>query len=132
MARIGWALLCDHAFLDRVDQLSIIGIARNLIVPRLPCARSSLMLVARLVDIGPIDEIEVTVRVLTPSGTLACPNADQATIEVCHEYVLVTLFDVPLFEEGPHRFQIELRGQPAAVVEMPVILGGVNSPAVLQ
>lgn len=132
MARIDWALLCDHAFLDRVEQLSIIGITRSLLVPRLPCARSCLVLVARLAEIGLVDEIEVAVTVVTPSGRQTRPGPEQVVIEVCREYVLATLFDIPFLEEGNHQFQIQLRGRPAVAVEIPVLVHPVRSAAVLQ
>jgi hypothetical protein len=42
-------------------------------------------------------------------------------VEVAHRYVLVTLRDVPLTEEGIYRFQLALKGQSVANVDIPVL-----------
>jgi hypothetical protein len=133
MARIDWALLCDHAFLDRQDQLSIISIVRSLSAPRLPLAVDRLTLVAHLVDIQPVDEIEVSIGLVTPSGQHAArPGSQQVCIAMAHEYVLATLRDVPLVEEGIHRFQVRLRGQPLVAVDVPVLAVELASQALVQ
>lgn len=122
MARIDWALLCDLAFFDRQDRLCIVGIVRKLPTPRLPLAISQVMLVAHLADIRPIEEVEISVAVVTPSGTLTTPrSSDCVAVEMAHEYVLVTLRDLPLKEEGVYRFQVALKGQPVASVDIPVL-----------
>jgi len=74
MARIDWALACDLAFFDRQDRLCIVGITRRLPVPRLPLAINQLMLVARLIDLQAVEEIEVSVAVLGPSGLWTTPT----------------------------------------------------------
>src|SRR5262245_29546083 len=95
MARIDWALLCDCAFLDRYDQLSIIGVIRHLPVPRVPLAVPRLMLVAHLAEVTPKDEIEVAIGLVTPSGRHgARPGSGQVLIDVQREYVLATFRDV--------------------------------------
>lgn len=70
MARIDWAVLCDLAFFDRQDRLCIVGITRQLPAPRLPLAISQMMLVGRLTDIQPVEEIAVSVAIVTPKGVL--------------------------------------------------------------
>jgi hypothetical protein len=118
MARIDWALLCDHVSLDRHDQPSI-RIVRSLPTP--PLAVRRLTLVAHLADIQPIDEIEVSIGMVTPSGHHAArPGSGHVSIEMCGDYVLATLRDLLLIEEGVHRFQIRLRGQPVVAVGVPV------------
>jgi hypothetical protein len=113
MARIDWVLLCEPAFIDRQDRMSIFSIVRSLPAPRLPLAVDRLTLVAHLADIKPIDEFELSVGIVTPSGQhAATPGSGRVSIEMCGDYVLATLRDLLLIEEGVHRFQIRLRGQP--------------------
>ncbi len=88
MARIDWVVMCDHAFLDRQDRLCLIGIVRRLSAPRLPLALNQVMLVARLVDIQQIDEIAISVAILTPSGFCTSPkNSDYLAVEMAGEYL---------------------------------------------
>ena len=101
MARIDWVVLCDMAFLDKQDRMCIVGIVRKLPTPSLPLAISQMMLVAHLTDIQPVEELEISVSVLTPSGRLSTAfSPDCMLIEMAHEYILVTLRDLPLKEEG--------------------------------
>src|SRR5262245_59728226 len=113
MARIDWAVLCDHAFLDRQDRLSLIGIARQIQVARLPQTLPQVTLVARLADIAPFDEVAISVGLVTPSGLhLAHTGSENVVVEMAGEYALATMRDIPLVEEGLHRFQVRLRGEP--------------------
>jgi len=122
MARIDWAVLCDSAFLDQHDRLCVIGIVRRITVPSLPLTFRQLTLVARLKDIQPVDEVSVAIGMVTPSGRHAArPDSGAVAIEMAGEYVLAALHDVPLLEEGAHRFQIQLRGQPVVSLEIPVM-----------
>src|SRR5262245_48260619 len=108
MARIDWAVLCDSAFLDRQDRLCVIGITRTLTVPRLPSTVRQLTLVARLVDIQPVDDVNIVVGMVSPSGLHAArAGSEHVVIEMAGEYVFAGLREVPLLEEGPHRFQIK-------------------------
>jgi hypothetical protein len=127
MARIDWALACALAFFDRENRLCVVGITRRLPVPHLPLAVTQLMLVARLVDLATIDDVEIAVAVTAPSGRSLRPSdGDGMVIEMAGEYVLITLRDIPLIEEGLHGFQISLGGQPPTSIEIPVVT--VNSP----
>jgi hypothetical protein len=122
MARIDWALACGLAFFDREDRLCVVGITRRLPVPRLPLAIDELMLVARLVDCSTVEEIEVAVAVVAPSGLWTRPvNGDGVVVEMAGEYVLITLRGLPLVEEGVHDFQVSLSGQAPASIEIPVL-----------
>jgi len=133
MARIDWALLCESAFLDRQDQLCVIGIVEKLTVPRLPLSVRHLTLVARLADIQPIDEIEIAVGMVTPSdGHAARMGSEHVVIQVVGKYVLAALRDVQLREEGAHRFQVKLRGQPIVSVEIPVLASRAPASAPLH
>src|SRR5215470_17552671 len=122
MARIDWALLCDLAFFDRHDRLCIIGTVREFPAPRLPLALSQVMLVAKLTDIRPVEELSISIRVLLPNGRWTAPaHSDGVVIEMAREYILATLRDVPICEEGVYRFQIALGGQTAVSVDVPVL-----------
>src|SRR5262245_15643528 len=113
MARIEWATLCDLAFFDRHDPLCIIRMFRTLPAPSLPLALSQVMLVGKLTDIQPVEELSISISVLAPSGRWGAPSqSDGIIIEVAREYVLATLRDVPIFEEGIYRFQIAVGDQP--------------------
>ena len=48
--------------------MSIFSIVRSLPAPRLPLAVDRLTLVVHLADIKPIDEFELSVGIVTPSG----------------------------------------------------------------
>src|SRR5262245_48187758 len=122
MARIEWATLCDLAFFDRQDRLCIIGIFRAFPAPGLPLALSQVMLVAKLTDIRPVEELSVSIGVLGPSGAWrASSQSDGIVIEMAREYVLATLRDVPILEEGVYRFQVGLGGQAVVSVDLPVL-----------
>jgi hypothetical protein len=43
MARIEWALVCELAFLDRHERVSLIGVATHFPVPSLPLAINKIM-----------------------------------------------------------------------------------------
>ena len=47
---------------------------------------------------------------------------------MAHEYVIATLRELPLTEEGVHRFQIALKGQAVASVDIPVVSRGEPIP----
>jgi len=122
MARIEWVLVCDLAYFDRYARMCTVGITTSLIVPAVPVHLREIMVVARVVDQRPGDEIDISVGVQTPSGLFAAPStSDNLHIEVANEYVLVTIRDLPLQEEGRYAFQVRLgTGSPVAV-EIPVL-----------
>jgi len=125
MAKIDWALVCDHAFLDQQDRLCLIGVARQIPAATLPLTLHQVMMVARLADIRPFDEVAITVGMVTPSGKhLARTGSEHVAVQMAGEYALATLRDIPLIEEGVHRFQIRLRGQPVVSVQIPVLTMG--------
>src|SRR5262245_48109596 len=125
MACIDWAVLCDLAFIDRQDRLCVIGVTRKFPVPTLPIALHQVMLVAHLADIEPVEEVGLSLAIVTPSGATARPTAvESVIIEMAGDYVLVTLRDIPLTEEGLYRFEIALTDQPAAAIVVPVLSAG--------
>ncbi len=130
MARIDWAVVCDLAFFDRQERLCLIGMARRISVPRLPLVLGQLMLVARLAEVKPVEEFEVSMAVVTPTGQWTTPtNPHGVSIVMSGEYVLVTLRDLPLMEEGVYRFQVGLTGQAPVSVEMSLLTARRPIPA---
>lgn len=121
MARIDWMVLCELAFLDRHDRLSLIGVFREFYAPELPLVMRQVMLVAHLADVRHADELAVTIAIVMPDGRLVSATADGIGIEVVHEYVLVTLRDVPLQLPGLYRFRVGLAGQPPAFADVTLI-----------
>jgi Family of unknown function (DUF6941) len=119
MARIDWAVLCDLAFFDRQDRLCVIGVVERLPAPSLPLAINQMMLVARLTDLRLVEEIGISVAVITPDGSIIF--SDDCVIEMVHEYVLVTVRSVPLREEGLYRFRIALTSQAPVYIDVPVL-----------
>lgn len=123
MARIDWVLAAETAFLDSHARLCMVGITTRLIVPSLPVGIRQLMVVAHIVDQRAGEELEVGAAVLTPAGTWATPDdPDCVHIEVAAEYVLVTLRDLPVREEGTHRFAVYLDQDHPVAVEVPVYI----------
>lgn len=127
MARIEWALLCDQAFLDRYDRVSVMGVTTHFAVPSLPLAISKLMIVAKLIDVRSGEEGQVGVAIATPAGQWTQPRSSGFDVEQAGECLFVTLHEVPLAETGTHRFALGL-GQQEIVIEIPVTL--VSSSAV--
>lgn len=123
MADIEWLQLCETAFLDNCDRLCVIGIVNRFPVPVLPIAVHQLTLAGRVVNVGPGGEIEVRVSITTPSGLSPSPD-DPECIEISNlgEYVLVTLRQFPLGEEGIYRFSVSIGEGDAVVLDIPVLL----------
>jgi hypothetical protein len=48
---------------------------------------------------------------------------------MAHEYVLVTLRELPLHEEGIYRFRLALNGQTPAFVDVPALATTFAAPA---
>ena len=104
---------------------------REFPAPSIPLAISQVMLVAKLTDIRPVEELSIAIRVLPPSGRRTSPaHSDAVVIEMAREYVLATLRDVPICEEGVYRFQIALGGRAAVSVDVPVLTLERPSPSV--
>jgi hypothetical protein len=122
MAHIDWVLVADLAYLDQRGRLCTVGVVTKLLVPSLPIVMRQIMVVARVSDPLPGEEIGIGVAVLTPTGQWAEPDdPNSVQIEVAAEYLLVTLRDLPLMEEGTYRFAVYLDEQTMAV-EVPVCL----------
>jgi hypothetical protein len=102
--------------------LCLIGIVRRLNVEGLPRVIRQLTLVARLVEIQPVEELSIAVGMVTPSGLHASsPGSPEVVIQMAREYVLASIRDVLLIEEGVHQFRIKLLGQAPVDLEIPVL-----------
>jgi hypothetical protein len=133
MARVDWTVLCELAFLDRQDRLCVIGVTTALPVPQLPILVNQLMLVARLDGLRAVEEIEVAAAVVSPTGIWKTPSGDDSvSIEMAREFILVTLRNIPLAEEGIHSFRILIGGQPPATIDVPVVMVGSRIPAFMH
>jgi hypothetical protein len=129
MARIEWIQLCETAFLDNCDRLCMVGVTNRFPVPTLPIAVHQLMIAARVVDVRPGEGIDVGVSIATPSGL--CPSPDDPhCIEIANagEYVLITLRQFPLAEEGMYHFAISLGSGDPATLDIPVLLASTSTP----
>jgi len=128
MARVASAHLCELAFLDNCDRLCIVGLTRRLPVPTLPLAVNQLMIAAHVVDVRPGETIDLGVSIEMPSGLSTAPEQpDGIQVTVYAEYVLITLRQIPLLEEGVYRFTIALGKQEPMMIDVPVLR--VSQPA---
>jgi hypothetical protein len=123
MTQLAWMQLCETAFLDNCDRLCVIGVTTRFAVPTLPIAVHRLTLVARIVNASAGEAIDVGMSVTTPSGLSPSPK-DPECVDIANagEYVLVTLREFPLFEEGVYRFAISLVSGGTLTLDIPVLL----------
>jgi hypothetical protein len=128
MARITSAELCELAFLDNCDRLCLIGVTTRLPVPTLPLAVNQLMIAARVVDVRRGESIDLGVSIAMPNGLSTAPEQpDGIQVSIFPEYILITLRQIPLADEGIYRFTVSLGDQDPVVIEVPVLL--VSRPA---
>jgi hypothetical protein len=122
MARIASAQLCEMAFLDNCDRLCMVGVTTRLPVPTLPLAVHQLMIAARVVDVRKGESLDLGVSITMPNGMSTAPDQpDGIQVNVSAEYVLITLRQIPLLEEGVYRFAISLGDQDPVVIDVPVL-----------
>ena len=109
MAKIKWAELCELAFIDKYDRLCMVGVTTRFAVPSLPLQVRQIMIAVRIDDIQPGNAVAMGIALTTPSGKVVVPNhGDGIDVNVAGEYILITLRDVPLSEEGFYRFEISI------------------------
>lgn len=109
MAKIKWAELCELAFIDKYERLCIVGVTTRFAVPSLPIAVRQIMIAARIADYQPADTFAVGVTIAMPDGRGMSPNqTDCMDISIEGEYLLITLRDIPLSEEGVHTFEVSI------------------------
>jgi hypothetical protein len=122
MARIDWAQLCELAFLDNHHRLCLVGITTRVPVPSLPSVVHQLMIAARIVDVQQGDELDFEVSTLTPRGRSSGHDQSGLDITVAGDYLLITLRDVRLTEEGVYRFGISAGTGDAVWLDVTVML----------
>jgi len=127
MVTIEWAFFCDMALIDRYHRLSIIGISPRIPTPTIPIAVRHSMLVAKM-NAPEGERIDFGIRIAAPSGLVAVltPDDQDVSVESAHGFLLVTMRNLPLPEEGTYRFELMVNGQIAATVPLSVL---VTSPS---
>jgi hypothetical protein len=122
MIRIEWVQLCEMAFLDDCDRLCVIGIMARFHAPQLPIAMRQLMIVVRIAGVQAEESFGIGVSMLTPSAVSLTPKPEDVDIALTADYILITLRDIPLAEEGTHRFTVTVgKGDPVSI-DVPVRL----------
>ncbi len=121
MAAVDWMVLCESAFFDQTGRLCLIGIARHFPVPSIPLLLFQHTLVAHLADLRERKNLTVSFAVRTPSAVWVTPDeTETARITMVEEYILITLRNLPLKEEGLYRFGLSMNEEPAASLDIPV------------
>ena len=108
----------------------MIGVMARFPAPQLPIAMRQIMIVLRIQEVQPGEAFRVAVSMVTPAGTLLTPQ-DSAGFEVTvvPDYIVITLRDIPLREEGVHRFSVSVgKGNPVSI-DVPVRIVGNREPA---
>ena len=78
---------------------------------------------ARLSRDHEYDDLNVTFGIVTPDGLWITPTADQAAhVAMSGEYLIIRLQELPLREEGIHRFEVGLSNGSMASLDIPVWL----------
>jgi hypothetical protein len=123
MVRIDWAQLCEMAFFDDCDRLCLIGVMTRFPAPALPIAMRQLMIAVRIADVEAGESFGIGVSMVTPGGVRLTPeHSDGFDIAMSAEYILITLREVPLAEEGAYRFAVSVgKGSPICI-DVPVRL----------
>lgn len=131
MARLEWAMVCDHAYLDSMQRICMLGVMRQLPALGLPDTMTRLMLVAKVIDLRVRDQFEVSVAIVSPSGALlaADDDSDAMSIDLVQDYVIVTIRGMPITEPGSYTFRLQIGEQPTMDVELPVIDVTAGAPA---
>ena len=123
MIRIDWVQLCEMAFLDDCDRLCMIGIMTRFPAPQLPIAMRQVMIVLRIADVQAEESFGIGVSMTTPCGvSLTPPRGDGFDIALTAEYIFITLRDIPLAEEGLHRFTVAVGKSDPVSIDVPVRL----------
>lgn len=122
MARLDWMVVCDHAFFDWRQRLCLTGVTRRIEIADLPVVLGQVMVVARLADVQPVEELAINVALASPSGlTVASSLWPGVSLQMFQEYIVATFSDLTLIEQGTHVFRVAIKGQPSLSLEIPVV-----------
>lgn len=122
MANLDWALVCEHAYFDSKNRLCMLGVTRQLAAHGLPDTMTRLVIVAKLTDVRVIEQFDVSVAIVSPSGFLlvADSESESVTIEFSENVVLVTILGMPITEPGNYTFRLQVGDQPPLAIDLPV------------
>src|SRR5215467_13921545 len=130
MIRIDWAQICEMAFFDDCGRLCMIGVMARFSAPTLPIAMRQIMIVLRIQEVQPGEVFRLAVSMVTPAGTVLTPqNSAGFEVTVVPDYILITLRDIPLREEGVHRFSVSVGTDNAVSIDIPVRVAAKLEPA---
>jgi hypothetical protein len=111
------------AFLDKYERLCMVGVTTRFAVPSLPLLVRQIMIATRIDDIQPGNAVAMGISMVTPSGSVVVPShGDGIEVSVAGDYILITLRDIPLSEEGFYRFEISMGEQESVVLDVLVRL----------
>lgn len=114
MAEIDWAMVCDFAYLDRDQRLCVLGVTRQIVVPTLPHTLEHIVMVAHLIDVRAVDQIELCFRLTAATDQAFGAQAHHVAVEVIGEYVLARVNGVTLRSEGTYLFELVINGRTVA------------------
>jgi len=121
MAQVEWLMACDLAYFDREERLCMVGVTKHLLLPSLPVRLRGLTLVAQLTNVRPGERLTLGVIVSTPEGEWIKPsNPNSVQIEVNDRYILASLRDLPIDDEGKYRFALRLTPDELVAIDIPV------------
>lgn len=127
MARLQWAHICDHAFLDQHGKPCLIGLFDRILAARVPAVHRQAALAFRIVG-NPGEAVTVRVLLLPPGPgepliDLTNPEVDLGPVGV-HDAVL-PLADLRFQHFGSYELRVELDSEPVTaaifVVERPLV-----------
>jgi len=123
MAAIEWMVLCESAFFDETGRLCLVGIAKDFPLPSMPLLLHQHVPVARIGKIRNGEDLALSFMLRSPSSQwINSESSDAISVRVFQDYLLMTLRNLPLREEGIYRFELSMNDQPAAAIEIPVWL----------
>jgi hypothetical protein len=129
MIRIDWVQLCETAFLDDCDRLCMIGIMTRFPAPQLPIAMRQIMIVVRIAGVEKEETFAIGVSMVTPDGVSLTPQrSDGFDIAIKADYIFITLRDIPLDDEGTHRFTVTVGKGDPVFIDIPVRLVTNSAP----
>jgi hypothetical protein len=127
MARIEWALFCDHVFADEYGRANLIGVTQAVTVPRVPISLHAAAIALGVVG-AEREQVQLAMRLFAPDGQQFSPERpDSISVEPIgrkagdHLVVAIRFRGLPLSQFGTYRFQVYLSDDLAATIQMPVL-----------
>lgn len=127
MARLQWAHICDHAFLDQHGKPCLIGLFDRILTPRLPAVHRTAALAFRLAG-EPGETVSVRVVLLPPGPDEPLLDLNNPQVNLGPAGVqdsVLGLHDLRFQQYGHYEVRVELDGEPITatvfVVERPLV-----------